>query len=225
MNSFGIHYDGEMPHLSDVDKRVIENIRTSVDDDEKMPTAFWPHISDTPVSEYDAGVKLFACAFPWLFPGGIGDYNVERRSKNYTVGHWAESLLYYEDGRFATDRMWCFFVLNYVTRRRNQDAGSFFVDGFYKDVPMSISELQAELRKGNTKYLDKISYYSQKVRGSPGFWRTKRAELLSWINYHAERGHGLPTFFITLSCAEYYWPDIIRLLNERLAMAGHPDAV
>ena len=33
-------------------------------------------------------------------------------------------------------------------------------------------------------------------------------------------GHGPPMFFITLSCAEYYWPDIIRLIKERTDIAG-----
>ena len=35
-----------------------------------------------------------------------------------------------------------------------------------------------------------------------------------------EKGHGAPNFFITLSCCEHYWPDIIRLLKERLIAAG-----
>ena len=32
--------------------------------------------------------------------------------------------------------------------------------------------------------------------------------------------HGPPTLFITLSCAEYHWPDIKRLLQECLKIAG-----
>ena len=32
--------------------------------------------------------------------------------------------------------------------------------------------------------------------------------------------HGPPTLFITLSCAEYHWPDIKHLLQERLKIAG-----
>jgi len=35
----------------------------------------------------------------------------------------------------------------------------------------------------------------------------------------------MPNFFITLSCAECFWPDAAHLLNERLAIEGHPDAV
>jgi hypothetical protein len=35
----------------------------------------------------------------------------------------------------------------------------------------------------------------------------------------------MPNFFITLSCAEYFWPDVLCLLNERLKIAGHTNAV
>ena len=60
-----------------------------------------------------------------------------------------------------------------------------------------------------------ITYYSQRAKGSAGYWRAKRAELYSWINYHVEQKHGAPNIFITLSCAEYHWPDIKRLMADR----------
>ena len=44
--------------------------------------------------------------------------------------------------------------------------------------------------------------------------------MYTWINHHIEAGHGSPNFFITLSCAEYLWPDIKRLIKERLTIAG-----
>ena len=44
--------------------------------------------------------------------------------------------------------------------------------------------------------------------------------MYSWINHHIEAGHGAPNFFITLSCAEYLWPDIKRLIKDRFTIAG-----
>ena len=35
-----------------------------------------------------------------------------------------------------------------------------------------------------------------------------------------EAGHGPPTFSITLSCAEYMWPDIKRLITDRFYVAA-----
>jgi hypothetical protein len=88
-----------------------------------------------------------------------------------------------------------------------------------------MDELKDRLRKGDTTFIDKITYYSQRVRGSSSYWRSRRAELYSWINHHVKEGNGMPNFFITLSCAEYFWPDGLHLLNERLKIAGHADAV
>jgi len=58
-------------------------------------------------------------AFPLLFPGGIGDI---KKSKEYDIdiAYGAQNLLFYEDGRFSKDNLWCFFVLNYIQRHRNK---------------------------------------------------------------------------------------------------------
>ena len=93
-----------------------------------------PYASPEPINEYEEDNSLFTRAFPWLFPGGLGDFG-QFRNKKITVGDWARNLLYYKDGRFAKDRIWCFFVLDFATRKKNQISGGFFVDGFFKEVP------------------------------------------------------------------------------------------
>ncbi len=52
-------------------------------------------------------IANFCLAFPWLFPGGIGDIK-ESRLYELELSNWAENLLYYQDGRFAKDKLWCF---------------------------------------------------------------------------------------------------------------------
>jgi hypothetical protein len=42
----------------------------------------------------------------------------------------------------------------------------------------------------------------------------KKAELYSWINYHIEKGRGPPNIFMTSFCAEYFWPDLKKLLEK-----------
>jgi hypothetical protein len=37
-----------------------------------------------------------------------------------------------------------------------------------------------------------------------------------------EPGNGAPSWFVTLSCAEYHWQDIEKLLNSRRKIAGDP---
>ena len=43
--------------------------------------------------------------------------------------------------------------------------------------------------------------------------------MYTWINHDIEAGHGPPTFSVTLSCAEFIWPDITRLFNDRFHVA------
>jgi hypothetical protein len=152
-------------------------------------------------------------AFPWLFPGGIGDINEPRLHPIY-VSDWAQNLLYYEDGRFAKDKLWSFFVLNYIYRHRNQASSHFFLSDFMGKIPPTLSELQQKIQNNDNNFIDKLCYFSKTVPNSAGFWRSKRAELYSWINYNIEKGRGAPTMFMTFSCGEYFWPDLKRLLQE-----------
>jgi hypothetical protein len=113
--------------------------------------------------------------------------------------------------------MFCFFVLNYITRRRNQTSGNFFVNKFWTgNQDITIDELKTEIEKGNNDFSKQISYYAKSVKGSDSYWRSKRHELNTWIAHHIEMKNGAPTYFGTLSCAEYHWPDIIKLIEDRI---------
>ena len=63
-------------------------------------------------------------------------------------------------------------------------------------------------------------YFSSSIKGSTGYWRTQKSKLYTWINHLVSTGAGPPTLFITLSCVEYYWPDISRLLKKRCDFSG-----
>ena len=97
----------------------------------------------------------------------------------------------------------------------NQSSGGFFVTKWYNEGEQSLEEICEDLQAGNKKWLDKITYFTQRVKGSGPYWKTKRNEVYSWINHHVQEGHGSPTFFITLSCAEFHWPDIKRLIQQQ----------
>lgn len=175
----------------------------------------WPNIGDSALSEYDPDTKIFACAFPWLFPSGVGDF-LDFREHNIGVAEWAKNLIMYEDNRFVKDKMFSFFVLNYVTRRRNQSSGNFFVKKFSHNDDSDLQSLKQSIRNGDHSFVHEISYFGKQVVGSDSYWRNKRSELYTWINHHVEMGNGPPTYFLTLSCAEYHWPDIMRLVQERI---------
>jgi hypothetical protein len=169
-----------------------------------------------PISEY-SDTKLFCLAFPWLFPGGMGDIK-ESQERDVDIGEWAENLLFYEDGRFAKDNLWCFFTLNYIQRHRNKSQSRWFLKDFVGNSPPTLEDLQEQLQNGDTPFIDKLMYFGKVVPGSTAYWRSRKAALYSWINYHIEKGRGAPNIFMTLSCAEYFWPDLKRLLEELILL-------
>ena len=107
----------------------------------------WPYASDVALSEYDSTLNLFPKAFPWLFPGGVGDV-MSYRDVPMEPDVWAETLLYYYDGRFARDVFWPFYALNFVERKRNQRRGSFFVNSFSNEKEKPLEEIVEEIKKG-----------------------------------------------------------------------------
>ena len=180
------------------------------------PVLHFPKISKDPEDEYD-GLPIFSNAFPWLFPGGIGDINYSKKKEYGYVQKWASTMVYYYDGRFVRDNTWCFYALNYVQRHVNNISGGYFVRDFIKtNRPLNIDELKKQVQHGDLSFLDKLIYFSSKIRGSDSYWRMKKSQLYTWVYWHIEQGHGAPTLFITLSCAEYYWPEIKRLLEDRI---------
>ena len=204
------------------DKKALNELTRSLEignSKSKKCTYELPYAVEDAVNEFRPEGQTFAMAFPWLFPGGLGDRDsYDLKGNNLEL--WFKRLLHYYDGRFASDNIWCFYALNFLNRRRNQMNGSFYVESFYQNGPKSIPELKKELEKGNTEWINRLSYWSYRVKGSAGYWRAKRREVHSWIDHHVKQGNGLPSFFITLSCAEYFWPDVERLLNERLQLTG-----
>jgi hypothetical protein len=154
-------------------------------------------------------------AFLWLFPGGTGGYMSGCNPKP-NLKDWLKMMTLYMDGRLDHDRLWAFFALNYYTRHQNQSSGGFYVNFFFKNGPKTLEQIS----EGHLEWLDRITYFSQCVTGSSAYWRARRREVFAWTSYHVETGNGVPTFFITLSCADYHWADIERLINNKGRVSG-----
>ena len=220
VQAFGYVDEGGLSDLSAADRRINSELQQTLRaaDNREEYTMDWPATSETPVSEYD-NVRIFARAFPWLFPGGFGDIR-DYNNPEQNITEWGRRLLYYEDARFATDKIFCFFAMNYIIRHRNSSSGRFFIDKFQKNVPDTLDELKESIREGTSTFVNSLTYWNKRIKGSSPHWFHKRKELYTWINQHIELDNGPPTMFITLSCAEYFWPDVIDLLRDRLQIAG-----
>ena len=105
------------PHIpKEKDAHVIQTLNKELDLHNKKnhTTIQFPYASPTPINEYEEDSSLFTRAFPWLFPGRYGDFG-QYRDKKLNVSDWTRNMLYYKDGRFAKDRIWCFLALDFAT--------------------------------------------------------------------------------------------------------------
>jgi hypothetical protein len=80
-------------------------------------------------------------------------------------------LLFYEDGRFAKDKLWSFFTPNYIQRHRNRSQSRWFVKDFVGSIPPTLADLQEQLQLGNTTFIDKLMYFGKVVPGTAAYWR------------------------------------------------------
>ena len=119
--------------------------------------------------------------------------------------------------------MFSLFVFNSIERHENNRQGSyFFTSGkFLGQNPPTIEELKEKLASGDDRYIQMLRYYSRNIKGGDNYWRAKTQELEGWIQHHVSRGRGPPTFFITFSCAENWWPDLRRNLAQLERHAGN----
>ena len=101
--------NGGMAELSETDDQINTELREAVDNsvNRRNINVAWPSIGQKAVNEY-SDQKIFARAFPWLFPGGLGD----PKSFPQSLGEWGSVMLFYEDARFACDSIFPFFALN-----------------------------------------------------------------------------------------------------------------
>ena len=77
----------------------------------------------------------------------------------------------------------------------------------------TVADLQERLARGDT-FTDKLLYFGANLRGTAQYWHQRRRELRALVEFMVNEKHGLPSFFMTRSCAEFYFPPLRRLQEE-----------
>ena len=152
-------------------------------------------------------------AFPYLFPYGKGDFHINRTVTCRTLHDWVEPLLWYQDGRFARHKVWKFVVHNMIMRKRALEQSRFFVDQQLGEPQITVADLQERLARRDT-FADKLLYFGANLRGTAQYWHQRHRELRALVEFMVNEKRGLPSFFMTGSCAEFYFPPLRRLLEE-----------
>jgi hypothetical protein len=86
----------------------------------------FPSIRKTLIDEAARGERIFAMAFPTLYPTGKADFNACRLRK-VDLMDYARHLLCFRDGRFGRHPRWKFLVFNILMRNRAKGSARFYV--------------------------------------------------------------------------------------------------
>ena len=180
-NCNDIKYGGSIQTTANVhyghdEKEVIRELKDAVKRSGKtIPSLDFPLIKEDPINEY-GGNLIFAGAFPWLFPGGLGDITDPKAKHKPNIDIWLERLIRYYDCRFQNDKMFCFYANDYCQRKLTNSNAGWFVHRKYPsgNVPHTLNDLKKQILNGNYTYLTKLLYFSGSIRGSDSFWRRKK---------------------------------------------------
>ncbi|KAK3923264.1 ATP-dependent DNA helicase [Frankliniella fusca] len=166
----------------------------------------WPKLGDEPIDEFNTPGYI-ACAFPTLFPYGNADLRQERKHEVKTSNYF-KHLMHYYDERFAKHTTFRFFAYNSWMRWTALNDGNVFLEKHNEYKNMTVDKLK-ELIGQNPSIMKQIMFHASNLRGTKAFWHTRANELRDMVEQL-----GLPTIFLTLSCADGHWNDLFKLLTK-----------
>ncbi|KAK3911829.1 ATP-dependent DNA helicase [Frankliniella fusca] len=193
-----IHYT-DVPDLNSFTQK--EQVQSALGEN----IVLWPSIGKTPINEFSF-LGYFTMAFPHLFPYGVADYTMPRSHK-ISFSDYVKHLMLYKDGRFAQDERFRYFLMNSEMRWQALHSGNVFTQKNEIFSKMTIIQLRKYLEE-HPNVVKNIMFYASRIRSTRPYWNSRCSELLEMHNQL-----GSPTAFITLSSADYYWPDFYKLLG------------
>ena len=145
-------------------------------------------------------------SFPSLFPTGKFGFHYERAVK-LSLTKYANARLLNHTSRFASNVEYLFF-LQYITEHKKISDSVSIALRKIKGRPVTVSDI-----KGNSQYLNNMIYTDQaflflrQIPGTPPYWQKFQYEVKTMVQQL-----GLPTWFMTLSCADLRWNDLLDIL-------------
>ena len=164
-----------------------------------------PSIRSTPIDEAAGKDRIFAMAFPTLYPTGRADFNVPRLRK-VDLDEYARHMMCFRDGRFGRHPRWRFFVFNILMRRRANSSARFYVSKSSGLNDLSRAEL-TEALLADESLLPHIVRQGSKLSGTRPFWRNKSSSLQAQARFLSP---SMSPVFVTFSAADMQWQDLHR---------------
>lgn len=156
-----------------------------------------PSIRTTPIDEAAGTQRIYAMAFPTLYPYGQADLNASREQA-VTLKEYAYHLLRYADGRFGRHPRWRFLVFNILMRQKSKKSAWYYVSKSSNMTNLTWEELGEALNLDPSLLPQIVRQGSNLTRTRP-FWKNKGQALEAQARFLTPQ---MSPIFITFSCAD-----------------------
>ena len=146
-------------------------------------------------------------AFPYLFPHGKFGFNINRDVSLSASKYFNQRLLNYTQ-RFASDTDYIFFahsVLQKMQLSSQINIALKKVKGYNLTAGMFSGNFSEKVNAFIA--MDEGYHFMNTIKGTPAYWKRFLLEILAMV-----KQLGLPTFFMTLSCADLRWNELIIIM-------------
>ena len=148
-------------------------------------------------------------AHPYLFPTGKFGYNIDRAIYLSPVKYFNQRLLNYTQ-KFSADSDYIFFAHS-VTQHLNLNSRINIAMQKVKTNQLTAGMLSRNFKESVKSFVAKDEAYNfmNTIKGTPAYWKRFLFEVLAMV-----KQLGLPTFFMTLSCADLRWNELVSIISK-----------
>ena len=154
-------------------------------------------------------------SFPHLFSSGKFGMVQNRESKLPVSRYFNQRLLNYTH-RFSSNADYIFYAQSVLQQIQFQNQISIAMRKVSGNLNASMFRHYKE-SVDNLVRNDQGFLFMSKIRGTPAYWKRFQSEVLAMV-----KQLGCPSFFLTLSCADLKWNDLVEVIlkSRNLQMAA-----
>ena len=152
--------------------------------------------------------KCEELAFPVLFPKGRYGYTTERKIQ-LTPTKYFNARLLHDSGRFANNPEYLFFAQFIIEQKKVSDSINIALKKIH-DQPVTASHIRSSVQTlQNLICQDQAYLFLRQIPGTPPYWQRFMYEVVAMV-----KQLGIPTWFMTLSCADLRWPELFQIISR-----------
>ena len=137
----------------------------------------------------------------------MGQYSVNREIKLSPVKYFNARLLHHSS-RFATNPEYLFFAQFIIEQKKVSDSINIALKKMHGQ-PLTASQIRSNNMQNlqNLICQDQAYLFFRHIPGTPPYWQKFMYEVVATV-----KQLGIPTWFMTLSCADLRWPELFQII-------------